>query len=112
MQEQVGGVRYLGHLAADRFDGCWVGVPERAHREAGDQVQVLAAISIPDPAASAKEYGHRGHAVVRHERGREPLLEGFCIGNWLSPGRTMVPMPESVKISRRTAWLSRPSRTW
>src|SRR5260370_842525 len=98
--------------AADRLDDGRVGVPERAHRDPGDQVQVLAPVGIPHPATLPAADGYGGHAVVWHERRRESFLQGFCFAHRSPPGRTMVPMPESVKISSRTAWLSRPSRTW
>ena len=53
VQEQVGGVRDAVHLAGHRLGDGRVGVAERAHRDAGDQVGVLTAIGVPDLAALA-----------------------------------------------------------
>jgi hypothetical protein len=112
VQEQVGGVGYRGDLAGDRLDEGRMGVPEGADRDPGDQVQVLAPVRIPDPAALAASDRHRRHAVVRHQGGREPLLQCRCLASHggfglahgrTSSGMTMVPMPASVKISSRTA---------
>src|ERR1700722_5840614 len=117
VQEEVGGMGHLGDLPTDRLDDRRRGGPERAHRDPGDQVQVLTPVRVPHQAARTAADRDRGHAVVRHEGGSEPFLQslGFTHG-WTpssgSAGITMVPMPESVKISSRMAWLRRPSRTW
>ena len=81
VQEQVGGVGHRGDLAADRLDDGRMGVPERAHRDPRDQVQVLAPVQVPHPAPRPAADRHRGHAVVRHDRGREPLLQCFGLAH-------------------------------
>src|ERR1700678_1272116 len=91
-------------------------VPERAHRDPGDQVQVLATVRVPHQATGPAADRHRGDPVVRHDRRREAFLQRLGLAHPPCPslggGTIMVPMPESVKISSRTAWLRRPSRTW
>jgi hypothetical protein len=77
VQEQVGGVGHLADLAGHRLDQGRVGVTERAHRDPREEVQVLAAFRVPDPAALPSADRHRRHAVIRHQRGLEPLLQGF-----------------------------------
>src|SRR6185312_14520052 len=116
VDEQVAGVRDLLHLGGHRADNRRVRVAEGGGRDPRDQVEVLVAVNVPHVAAFAAIEGQRGHAVVAHHRGREPLLQGRAVdrgvlAHGVSP-ITMVPMPESVKISSRIAWVSRPSRTW
>src|SRR6516165_4845671 len=101
----------LGYLVGDRLDDGRVRVAERAHRDAGDQVQVLVAVGVPDPASLAAGERQRRGAVVGHHRRLEPLAQRVALGHVSSP-ITMVPMPESVNISSRTACCRRPSRTW
>src|SRR6266700_4602686 len=112
VQEQVGGVRDRTHLAGHRLGERGVGVAERADRDAGDEVGVGVAVGVPDPAALAAHQRDRRDAVVRHERGLEPPLKFLRATHELAPsGTTMVPMPESVKISSSTACGCLPSST-
>src|SRR6185437_11431159 len=112
VQEQVGGVRDRVHLAGHGLGERRMGVPERADRDAGNEVGVLIAVGVPDLTALAPHQCDRWYAVVGHERGLEPPLKLCRTSHELSPsGTTMVPMPESVKISSSTACGSRPSRT-
>ena len=75
VQEQVGGVRDGLHLAGHRPGDRRVSVAERADRDAGDEVGVLLAVGVPDPAALAAHQRHRRHPVVAHERRLEPGLQ-------------------------------------
>src|SRR6266487_1851474 len=112
VQEQVGGVRDRAHLAGHRLGDRGVGVAQRADRDAGDEVGVGVAVGVPDLAALTAHQRDRRDAVVGHERGLEPRLKLLCTSHELAPsGTTMVPMPESVKISRSTACGSLPSST-
>src|SRR5215472_10352239 len=112
VRKKVGGVGDRAHLAGDRLDDRRVGVAERADRDARDEVGVLPAVSVPDPAAVAAHQRQRGHPVGAHDRRLEPGLELLRGAHRPPPsGITIVPMPESVKISSSTECGSRPSST-
>src|SRR6516162_140273 len=122
----------LAYLVGDRLDDGRVRVAERADRDAGDQVQVLVAVGVPHPAALAAGERQRRGAVVGHHRRLEPLAQRIALAHRVPPNRgpvlsggfsvigagtgasgtTIVPIPESVKISSKTACLRRPSSTW
>src|SRR5215470_1936638 len=112
VRKKVGGVGDRAHLAGDRLDDRRVSVAERADRDARDEVGVLPAVSVPDPAAVAAHERQRGHPVGARDRRLEPGLELLRDAHWPPPsGITIVPMPESVKISSSTECGSRPSST-
>ena len=53
--EEVRDVPEGGDLAGDGGEHRRVGVPERVHRDAGEQVEVAAAVGVPDVAALAAD---------------------------------------------------------
>src|SRR5260370_21359623 len=86
-----------------------------ANRFCSDSVSLIAGLArLPSTDISGNVVSGGGVDGVEGIDGVEEIdgvngVDGVDAG--LS-GRTMVPMPESVKISSRTAWLRRPSRTW
>src|SRR5690606_35400511 len=106
VQEQVARVRERRHLLGDGLDQRRVGVAERDDRDAGDEVEVLAAVGVPHAHALAPGQRHRRDAVVGHERPLEALVQAG------HEGTTIVPIPSSVKISCSSEWGTRPSSTW
>src|SRR5262249_45467726 len=100
------------------------------HRDAGDQVQVLVAVGVPDAAPRAAGESQRRRAVVRHHDRLEPFAQRFAlahrvppklgpgasgcssaVGGWTGASETtIVPIPESGKISSGTAGWRRRSR--
>ena len=81
VQVQVRGVRQppglVGHGLHDRR----MRVPERADRDAGDQVQVGVPVDVPDHAAVAARQRDRRHAEGHHDRGGVPALQFLCCGH-------------------------------
>jgi hypothetical protein len=75
VQEQVGAMRDRVHLPGDRGGESRVRVPQRAHRDPGEQVEVLAPVGVPDPAAFTAGQGQRRQPVVGHQGGGEPFLQ-------------------------------------
>src|SRR4029077_1323237 len=75
VEEQVGGVGDGAYLAGHRLRERRVSVAERADRDAADEVGVLPAIGVPDPAALAAHQRQRRHAVGAHDRRLEPRLQ-------------------------------------
>jgi hypothetical protein len=65
----VGGVDQLAHLLLQRGHQLGVGVSQRVDRDAGERIEVLLAVGVPDPAASAVRQGHRQAAVGLHHMG-------------------------------------------
>src|SRR5579875_3727930 len=129
VQEQVRAVRQGTCLARHGLGQGRVTVAERADRDAGDEVQVPAAVRVPDEAALAPGQRDGRDAIGGHQRAGVALLQcgaraacgaGLACGTGLAcgsghrappSGSTMVPTPVSVKISSRIACGSRPSST-
>ena len=60
VDEEVGHVPELRDLARHGVDDGRVRVAQRVHRDAGDQVQVAAAVDVPDLGAAARDELERG----------------------------------------------------
>src|SRR5690606_12753202 len=99
----------LRHLGGHGLLHGGVGVPESVHSDAGDHVEVLASIGVPDAGAlTAHDHDRRGAVVVTHDRA--PAVGPLRGGHHSST--TIVPIPVSVKTSTSTACGMRPSTTW
>src|SRR5664280_3017503 len=85
-----------------------MGVPQRGHCQAGQEVEIRLARGVVEHAALAPHEGHRGLRVGVHECG---AVDGGGAGGHSAP-RTMVPTPSSVNTSRSSACGVRPSRMW
>src|SRR5262249_42761752 len=96
--EQVRHVEERAGLAVEGVGHRWVGVAERRDGEAAEEVEVALAIAVPQLGAPAAHEGDGRGGVGGHEH-VDHLV-------------TIVPMPESVKISRSSTWATRPSRMW
>ncbi len=105
VQVEVGGVRDLADLLADRAHESRVRVAERADRDAADEVQVDVAVEVPDPHALAAVEGQRRRPVVRHhgcapalsKRGHRECPSGR------SHRRCPPPMPDPARLGGRLA---------
>src|SRR5699024_6532123 len=96
VQEGAGGL-------ADRFGDGRMGVTERRDGESTDEVEVLIALGVVEPAASAADKSRRRRSVGWHE--------GSDVGHEGSSVRvSMVPTPVAVRSSSRRTWGMRPSR--
>ena len=85
-----------GGLFGDGTSDARVGVTEGHHREPGDEVEVALVVRVVE---------HR--ALTAHERdGRIGVRahQGAAIDGGCAHGNTIVPTPESVKSSSKSAW--------
>src|SRR5262249_42867457 len=82
---------------------------QRRGGDAGDKVEVLTPVDVPDPDAGAVVYCERRGAVRRHHRRVPPLGQRCHAGSFV--GSTIVPIPSLVKISNSNACGTRPSST-
>ena len=89
---QVGDVQQGAGLVGDGVGHRRVGVAERGDGQAGQEVEVRAALVVPQPAALAPDEGDRLGRVGVHQTGASVM------------GVTIVPTPSSVKISSSRAW--------
>ena len=113
--EQVGDVHEAPRLLRDRARDRRVGVPQDRHGDPAEEIEVRLAEIVVQPAPLAADEGHGEAGVVPHLvplRQRDRLRAGHSAPA-PRPARTIsVPIPASVKISRRTLWGTRPSRIW
>ena len=104
------GVKQVGHvhqglrLAADGRAHLRVAVPQRADGDAGEKIEILAAVRVPQPAAAAAHHGRRKPVVGGNE---DPVAPVRPIR--VAHATNSVPMPARVKISSRIACSCRPS---
>ena len=91
-------------LLADRLDHVRVAVPELHDRDAGEEVEVLVALGVPEARALAAHELDRVARVGRHRGVALELLESRRLS-----GHTFVPMPASVNSSSSSECGSRPS---
>src|SRR6202012_3420420 len=87
-----------------------VGVAQGRDGDAGDEVEILATVDVPDPHAVPVVDGQRWRPVVGHHDRVPPVLQ---LAHFVSSsGRTIVPTPSVVNTSSSSACGTRPSRTW
>ena len=126
--EQVGDVEQRAGLLGEGLGHGRVGVAERGHRQAAEEVEVARALGRPtarcparartSPAAGRRPAStgrRRGPPWRRRARSRPHLRGrrlGAASGVAVGPRVTMVPMPASVKSSSSSTWGTRPSRMW
>src|SRR5690606_7790625 len=87
-------------------EGCgdrWVDSVQRGNSQTGQDVQVPVPIGVDEPRPLPCHEGHRGAGIGPHDHPRLPLEQA-------RHGVTIVPIPSEVKISRRRACWTRPSR--
>src|SRR5262245_43089876 len=110
---EVGDVQERRRRLLDGAGHSWMAVPQRGDRDARAEVQVLAALRVPDAHAVASHENDRGAAaVVGSVVLRRPFQERLGVHR-RRPHRTIsVPIPSRVKSSSRIAcgWL--PSMLW
>src|SRR3977135_1927124 len=82
-------------------------MPDRADRDAAEEVEVLPALRVPEQRALAAHELDRRALVGAHQ---VALLQGLQIGQ--VHGVTIVPMPASVKSSSSSECGLRPSMMW
>jgi hypothetical protein len=87
----------VGHRLGDRR----VGVPERDRREAGEEIEVLLALAVPQPRALAPHERDRLPAVGLHHVVVVELVQLVVPAHRFAP--TIVPIPSRVKNSRSSA---------
>ncbi len=80
-----------------------MGVAERSHRQAAEEIEITASGRVEEHAALAPDEGHRRFRIGLHERGAVDRS-----GHDSNP--TIVPIPSSVNTSSNRAWGVRPSR--
>ncbi len=121
--EQVADVGQGPGLLRDGLRDRRVGVAEAGHRQAAEEVEVAPAVGVDQPGALAADERPRAgggrSAAARRPRGRRSRSHLRAAGarghvklSSSSSGRTIVPMPASVKISSSRACSTRPSRRW
>ena len=71
---EVGRVHESRHLRRHRLDDRRMGVPERGRCDSADEVEVLAAVDVPDAHPGAVVDGQGRSAVVGHHRRGPSLL--------------------------------------
>src|SRR4051794_40267970 len=103
--EEVADVQQLAGLGADRRDDLRVAVADARDRYAGEEVEVLVALLVPQPRALAADEAHRVARVRRHQvvRAGRRLRAGH------RAARIFVPRPALVKSSSSSACGTRPS---
>src|SRR6185503_19487377 len=65
--EEVGGVDELARLLAQRAREHRMGMAQAVHRDAGEAIEVLAALGVPQPATLAARERHRQRRIGVHE---------------------------------------------
>ena len=108
---EVGHVAQRAGLGGHGVGHLGVGMAERHHGQAGDEVEVAPCRRrrrgrVP----VAPHEGDRRLGVGAHERAA--IRHAPCDGGFRAHGSTMVPTPESVKSSSSSACGTRPSRMW
>jgi hypothetical protein len=98
-EEEVGHVHQLAGLGAHRLHDPGMAVAGVADGDAGQEVEVLVAVRVPQPHALAADELDRLARVVVGQR-------AHCAG------RTFVPMPASVNSSSSSECGARPSMMW
>src|SRR5215212_7355414 len=97
-------MRERRRLARDRVDPARVAMAERVDRDAGDEVEVLVALVVPQPRALASHELDRQPGVGAHH-----VVAVECLELRERHGMTFVPMPSFGNSSSSTEWGSRPS---
>jgi hypothetical protein len=99
--EEVADVQQPLGLIADRFDDRRVAVADARHADAGQEVEVLVAVVVPQARAGAADETHGVARVRRHQ-----VVAGLRAHE---AARIFVPCPASVKSSSSSEWPTRPS---
>src|SRR5262245_38851551 len=105
---EIGNMEQLLRLLLDRFDDRRIAMAQAVDRDAGEKIEILFAVGIPDLAAPPLDQRDRRARVgLRHV-----LVGQRCDLPVVHFRTTSVPTPSLVKISSNTACFTRPSMIW